>query len=394
MRFTSTFFLRATAFFPMLFWAVLSVAPAVQAAQLSAEEYYTVEEYQKKHPAQLRTMMRFQTLVRGGATPVTRNLPHIRIAFIHPGVQASDYWQRSAASFKARMDELGLRYELLEFRSRPTLDVRLQEQQLREALQADPDYLVFTLDVGRHKKMIEQVLERGRPKIILQNITTPLRSWEGRQPLLYAGFDHISGTRLLADHFMLNRPQGGTYAMLYFSQGYVSTMRGDTFKAFVHPHWNLAGTYYTDGIRAKARQATLDILSSQDVDLIYACATDTALGAAEAMEQTGMQGKVLLNGWGGGSAELQALLTGKLDVTVMRMNDDNGVAMAEAIRLDLEGRPHEIPVIFSGEFVLVRKDIGHDTLEYLKKRAFRYSGWDDSGTGHLTESNTAAVPSQ
>ena len=44
----------------------------------------------------------------------------------------------------------------------------------------------------------------------------------------------------------------------------------------------------------------------------------------------------LINGWGGGSAELEAIERGDLDVTVMRMNDDTGIAMAEAIKWDLD----------------------------------------------------------
>lgn len=65
---------------------------------------------------------------------------------------------------------------------------------------------------------------------------------------------------------------------------------------------------------------------------------------------------------------------GEMDVTVMRMNDDNGVAMAEAIRLDLQGNVAMVPTIYSGSFSIVDQSIGNTKLDELKKnRAFRYS---------------------
>ena len=58
----------------------------------------------------------------------------------------------------------------------------------------------------------------------------------------------------------------------------------------------------------------------------------------------------------------------------MRMNDDNGVAMAETIRLEILGRKDEVATIFSGEFGLVSKEVSMEELSFLKKKAFRYSG--------------------
>ncbi len=89
------------------------------------------------------------------------------------------------------------------------------------------------------------------------------------------------------------------------------------------------------------------------------------------MKETGRLGQVKVNGWGGGSAELDALQHGELDVTVMRMNDDTGVAIAEAIGQDLQQL--EVPTVYSGEFALIQKGITPAELAKLKARAFRYS---------------------
>ncbi len=96
----------------------------------------------------------------------------------------------------------------------------------------------------------------------------------------------------------------------------------------------LKSSFYTKSDKESAYQAAkISIEKDKDLNFIYACATDVALGAADAIHESGRD--ILLNGWGGSSAELEAIEKGDLDVTVMlRMNDDTGIAMAEAIKWD------------------------------------------------------------
>ena len=68
-----------------------------------------------------------------------------------------------------------------------------------------------------------------------------------------------------------------------------------------------------------------------------------------------------------GSDELKALSKKELDFTVMRINDDNGVAMAEAIYLDLINKRNEIPQVFSGDIVLLDQSTPADKIEKLKE---------------------------
>lgn len=109
------------------------------------------------------------------------------------------------------------------------------------------------------------------------------------------------------------------------------------------------------------------------MDLIFACSTDIALGALDALREKNLVGKIMINGWGGGSSELTAIQNQELDMTVMRLNDDNGVAMAEAIRLDMEGKASQIPHIYSGDIRLIEKGVTETELKALQEQAFRYS---------------------
>ncbi|MBU1002469.1 MAG: substrate-binding domain-containing protein [Proteobacteria bacterium] len=345
-------------------------------AQEPTSPYLTVEEFLNLHPEQVQTMNEFERIVDAPGTALRpgQQAKPVKIAFVYPGLQPSDYWQRSLSSFRSRMDEIGVNYQLSEYFSKPVVDTRLQQEQLKDALAEDPDYLVFTLDAMQHRHLLSRLITKGRPKIILQNITTPLRMWEGKQPFLYVGFDHTIGTRILADYF-LSKSRGGQYGLLFFGPGYVSDMRGKTFQRFMSEAEgpSLAASYYTDGDQEKARKAAREILDNYDVEFIYACSTSVALGTIDALRETGNVGNVMINGWGGGSAELQSILAGEMNVTVMRMNDDNGVAMAEAIRLDIEHSASHVPTVYSGDFALVQQGISPQKIEQLKARAFRYS---------------------
>jgi len=343
--------------------------------------YYTIEEYLQTAEAPAGSYSTFRRLVQEPGLPVEpgKVTGSVRIAMIYPGTERSDYWIRSISSFSARMDELNIPHEVLEFFSRPgSIDQEMQDRQIQEALQADPDYLVFTLDVQRHKDLLERIITLGRPKIILQNITTPLREWRGNQPLLYVGFSHRIGTlSSLAPEFLRRVGPEGSYGLLYFTKGFVSEQRGDTFVQYMEENSSLKlqAAFYTDGQYDKARAATEQIIEEYpDIDFIYACSTNIALAAVEVLKERGLKDRVLVNGWGGGSAELESLALGELDFTVMRMNDDNGVAMAEAVRLDLLGRPEEVPALYSGDFQLVTQDTGREERDAFMERAFRYSG--------------------
>ncbi|MDR5866705.1 substrate-binding domain-containing protein [Halomonas koreensis] len=343
----------------------------------AADDYVRLERFLDRHPGQQALMADFADRVQSPPMPLAASPRRVqRIAVIYPGLQASDYWRRSLASLEARLDALHIPYELRTFMSRPSVDIDLQARQLTSALQWRPDYLAFTLDAVSHRRMIERILALGDPRLILQNITTPLAAWEDEPPFLYVGFDHAQGTRRIAEWMLERAGHHGKYLMLYFSPGYVSRMRGGTFAAEAarYPEVEQAAAYYTGGDAETAYRATLETLEAHpDLKMIFANSTDVALGALRALRETDRL-DVLLNGWGGGAAELEALKDGGLDVTAMRINDDNGVAMAEAIRLALIDQADRVPRVFAGDIALVTRDTPAAEIARLERRAFRLSG--------------------
>ncbi len=346
--------------------------------------YWHYQEYLDSHPSQQKLTNQLYDLVHQG--PIRLNQEQdkvITISVVYPGQQISDYWVRNIKAFELRLNELGIQYKIHQVFTKPNLDSRQQSLSLLEALKANSDYLIFTLDTARHRKFIEYVLSSSETKLILQNITTPVKQWGERQPLMYLGFDHELGAKKLAQYYQniagktsfdrYKTKKIGYYSLLYFSPGYVSEARGDTFLSEMsqNRYFSLVSSFYTDATALSGYNVTLEnVRKNPQIEFIYACSTDVALGAVKALKELG-RSDILINGWGGGSAELEAIARGDLDVTVMRMNDDTGVAMAEAIKLDMQGNP--VPLVFSGDLEIVSKDGGADKIERLKRRAFRYS---------------------
>jgi autoinducer 2-binding protein LuxP len=341
---------------------------------MAVNGYWEYQQFLEKHPEQKELTTELSNMVRQApvALNVTQSEP-INISVIFPGHQTSDYWLRNIKAFELRLKELGIDYHMNQVMTNPTEDSRQQSASLLNALHDNVDYLIFTLDTVKHRKFIEHTLGSTNTKLILQNITTPLKRWGNRQPMMYVGFDHEIGTKKLASYFQNTMSRRGNYSILYFSPGYISQARGDTFSNQMsqNKHFNLVSSFYTNATEQSGFDVTYaNIKKNPKIDFIYACSTDVALGAAKALKQLN-RSDIVINGWGGGSAELDAIQNGDLDVTVMRMNDDTGIAMAEAIKRDIQG--DAVPLVYSGDLVVVSKLDSVDTIEQLKRYAFRYS---------------------
>ncbi|MEZ8946597.1 autoinducer 2-binding periplasmic protein LuxP [Vibrio sp. 10N.247.311.12] len=358
----------------MLFGLAVFSASALSHGTHVLNGYWEYQDYLSTFPEQRALTDKMVEAVQNHPVPLRRiqDKP-ITISVVYPGQQISDYWVRNIQAFEKRLDRLKIRYQINQVFTRINADLAQQSISLQEAIENKTDYLIFTLDTTRHRKFIEHVLTSTDTKLILQNITTPVRAWADRQPFMYVGFDHATGSLKLADYFKQVSPPDSKYSVLYYSQGYISDARGDTFIHEVNTDTNftLKSSFYTKSNKDSGYQAAkISIENDKDLDFIYACSTDVALGAAEAIRESGQD--ILVNGWGGGSAELEAIARGDLDVTIMRMNDDTGIAMAEAIKWDLAGL--EVPTVYSGEFEIVTKEDSPQRISELKQRAFRYSG--------------------
>lgn len=354
---------------------ILFILCLVQTGVLSAaslSDYWSYPEYYQGHQEQLPWLNELANAVRSEPVPLEGGQERpVRIGLVYPSMQSSSYWTDNERAFVTRLDQLGIRYELQARYTEPSTQLTEQLKQIRELLEWKPDYLVYTLDSVQQRMIIERLMLSHNTKLILQNITTPLKVWGERQPFLYAGFDHAEGARRLADYFSRRFPEHARYAVLFRNRGVVSQMRGTGFIQAVKASHELRASYYTDASREGGRAATLKLLAGYpDLDYIYACSTDVALGVIDGLQQLGRQ-DVLVNGWGGGAEELEQLRLKSMNVVLMRMNDDSAIAMAEAIKRDLAGL--SVPLIYSGTFVVLDEDMPEALVHRYERLSRRVS---------------------
>ena len=150
------------------------------------EKYWLVNEYLELNPKQKVISSTFVKQVSNDAVKLSSKQDKtVKIVMVYPGNQISDYWRRSKVSFEKRLKELNIKYVLKDYFTKPAIEIKTQAKQLLNAIKNDTDYLIFTLDVSKHSQFIERILSRKKPKLILQNITTPVKKWGKRQPFLY-----------------------------------------------------------------------------------------------------------------------------------------------------------------------------------------------------------------
>ncbi len=328
----------------------------------------------------------FRDVISADAVPISVEVAEpVTIALVFPSLDLSDAWARGHAGLVGRLDELGVPYQLDTFGTSHD-DHSLQLAHLETTMARGYDYVIVgPTEILVQMSIIEEMIEAGIG-VIVWNYSTPLQEWgearypEGGQPLAYVGFSHAEGAHILGEYFVerLRNEVDGTpkVAHLRGIPGITDDQRsGVAMQHFQDAGFEIVHETYANWARDQGYAATLNIVGAYpDVDHIHIVSTAMAIGAVEALDEVGRAGEILLNGWGGGSEEQLHLLEGNLHATVMRMQDDWGVALAEIIKFDLEGRIDEVPLAVSGGMQLVDDTFTRADIDAILEYAFRYSG--------------------
>lgn len=321
----------------------------------------------------------FQQVVSDNSTPINVSLDEkLKIALIFPALDLSDAWYRGEQSLKKRLDELQIPYELRTMGSE-TNDHALQSSHIDTVMAEGFDYVIIApTELYVHKGALERLIDSDAEVIIWDKIA-PFKEWgttrDDKQPLAWVGFDHHYGGQILGDYVVERYPSDSKVAMMYGVPGTVSIQRGETARDIMkEAGMEIVYEHYAHWDRNQAHDAARNILMSYDIDLIHVINTSMAGGVASAVRDMGYSDEVAVNGWGGGSEEQELLETGDLSYTILRMQDDWGVALAEVIKYHLEDRTEEIPLVYAGKMVVVDDETPQEQINEYLEYAFRYSG--------------------
>ena len=318
-----------------------------------------------------------QEVVSAPPVPLAVELEEpIEIAVVYPSHDVSDIWLRTFMAMTARLDELEVPYNAVEFASGAD-EYELQYTQTETVIEEGFDYVVFgSVELTMQQGMIEMLIDAGIPTLVF-NQEQVVKDYGDKQPLGYFGYSHLDGAQWLARYIIDRYGPEGTFALVRGVPGFIDDLRSQGFRDYmeVHSDWEFVYEHYGHYMREGGYEGGIAALTAYpEVDLIHPANTAMSMGVLSALMEFGLVDDVILTGWGGTGDELEAIKLGEMQATPMRMNDDMGAAMAEAIKYHLEGREDELPLVFVMRIEIVNDEMREEEIAELEEEAFRYSG--------------------
>lgn len=356
----------------------LSLPLAAQEVPAGAQErgYFLLPELHEMMPEERTKMEEFMQRVQADTVKSDKTFDApLKIALMFPSLETSDAWARLNISTRARLEEMGIPFEVTEFMIRPDEHDR-QGVQVEQVLAGDFDYVVIGPSEYQVQKSNIARLAESLPTLVM-NVVNPFVDTLGtdKQPITHVGFDHTIGAEALCQWVIGETGGEGTFALVRYIPGLIDSQRSDHFADCLTENSNMTmvDEYEANGDRELAFSGGQALLSRHpDLTMLHAGNTAVALGVLSAATERGRLDDVIINGWGGGADELKSIKEGGLKVTAFRVNDDWGVAVAEAIRAHAEGE--EVPVVLAATIKPIDYTMSPEEIDAETDYAFRYSG--------------------
>lgn len=360
--------------------AALFGTAAMPAAEIPEEArkrgFFLLPEWHAYAPEDAALMNRFMGVVQAPAVPSAHRFERpLELAIMFPSLETSDAWARLNITLRARLDELRVPYRATEFMIHSG-DHDRQHAQIEQALAKRFDYVVIgPSEYQVQKANLARLAESTN--VLVMNVVNPFVDLVGtpRMPLTHVGFDHSVGAEVLCRWLIAETGGKGSVALLRYIPGLIDSQRSDHFARCVQANSaiRVVDEFHANGDRERAFSGANALLSKHPgLTMLHAASTAIALGALAAATERGVVDKVIINGWGGGGDELASIAAGGLKVTAFRVNDDWGVAVAEAIRAHAEGRP--VPKVIAATIKTVDYRMSKEAIAAETRYAFRYSG--------------------
>jgi ABC-type sugar transport system substrate-binding protein len=277
----------------------------------------------------------------------------LQIAYLSPSFNISDGWERVYWSMRARLDEQGVKYEVIQLAVQDASDHAGQLAQIESVIERGADY-VF-LGATEYESAISGLrkLKTANIPVVVYNFLEPHED-ETARAMQYIAFDHYEGGRLAGEWSAARLEGKGQVAVLQGVPGVVSDKRMNGFLSVMekHPDIDVHIGVHTDFDRVKAFEATSNLLAAHpEVDLIYGVSTGVGLGIGQALKAAGLSDQIYSLGFGGTGDEITAMKEGWLSASPLRSIDDSGVAVADAFIANMKGE--DVAPSWSGPFVMV-----------------------------------------
>ena len=346
------------------------------------------QDFYRAWPDQRPLSEQLSAVVNSPADPI--NMMQIspeRVTFLLSGTTSSIRNKSLLLSFKRRMQELGIAYQITIYDNLQNLQATSPFALIKKE---KPNYLVATdLDVMQ-SHVVERVLQQGKTKVIFFNLSTPLKNWKYQPPFMYVGFDQLKAVQTLASYLDRQLPKKTKLAALVLSSGYMNDLRCNGFLDAMASRNRHIGDVQTVADNAEAAYvAAQRILRKTPDAFIFSCTQSISNGVVRAIkayhnthahqmkemaesktEEDGLS-SAQTNSWGLSVNEVDHLINGPVMVSSLFMWDDLAIAVAEGIKGDMEGKAE--PMLYVGRTTIMSPEQDSTSLHLMIQQAYRYS---------------------
>ncbi|TYL49184.1 substrate-binding domain-containing protein [Marinomonas sp. IMCC 4694] len=294
----------------------------------------------------------------------------VRVALMLFGEEGTLENRALLTTFRKRMRELEVDYRLDVYS-----DTSLRGTDLTpysKIVEAQPDYIIITQFGVIQRRFVERFLRSGKSKVILYDFASPLTHWVNRPPLMYVGFDQEKAATMLASYLNRQLPAGIDISALVLPDGYLGNQRCDVFlDEMVRFDRPVSRIQVVADNSDKAFDAVRVLLNERPTDFIFSCSQNISDGVVAALQAHFSDRHVQTNAWGIPPDSVTNLSPHRVKVSVLFMKDDLAIALAEAIKLDLEGRNR--PNLYVADTKLMPAELDVESVRLMVQQAYHYS---------------------
>ena len=293
------------------------------------------------------------------------------ILVVYPGGQKSDYWRESNKVY-ANICKHYLTGCNLEFYSTYEKNPTEEIHHILEATSRDLDYLVYHVDKPYQAKLVKRILEETNTEVLLNNTTLLRRDWDGRKPLIVAGFDHYIGSKILADLYNTMHASGGkNYIGVFREDGLVNEARWNGFKDNLYSSFVLKKIIYKDDNKPLNAESLINAAKEHNASIIFSTSTDITIEIVNALKD--VNSKPLINGWGCTQEEIEMVRKRLISNCIFRNMNDVPISIMKAIEWDIKGKVS--PIVYRGRISVT--GIEDDLQLYSLREAKRVSSYNE-----------------
>lgn len=328
-------------------------------------------DYYQMSPRQGPLAEQFTTIINSPPSPVRiTQKSAVRIALFLFGDEGSIENRALQVALRKRMRELGIDYRLDVYLDRTESETDFSAY-LKIAA-TPPDYIVMTKLGFVQRRFLERFLRTGKSKVILYDFASPLTHWMNNPPLMYIGFDQKRATTRLASYLDRQLPPETTISALVLPASYLGHSRCDLFlDEMLKYNRQVSRIRVVADDKVQAFKAAKVFLKETPTDFIFSCSQHISEGVVAALEEDSPGLKTQTNAWGLSPNGIADLVNRNVKVSVLFMKDDLSIAVAEAIKLDLEGK--NMPALYVGNSTLMPAELDSESLRLMVQQAYQYS---------------------